>query len=74
MGKHIRNASRENRRPLNPQKACWYWCDGYADGYCYSIDFQDGKIGILASGGLAGTTQFTPLLDIITTMKNSGRI
>lgn len=59
--KHAKTITRRIARPLLPQKAMVIWCDGMIDGFCYSIDCQDGMKGITLSGGIAGISEFHPL-------------
>jgi len=56
-----------NRKPYSeytlPNKALVLWCDGNPDGFCYSLEIQNGFIGILSQGGISGDlTRFFPLL------------
>ena len=38
------------------------WCEpNIADGFCYSLEFDEGVLGIRQTGGIAGVNEFNPL-------------
>lgn len=63
--RHLRSVSTSRHQPNLPQPAALQWCDGKADGFCYSFEIQDGAFGILGQGGITGELErFIPLLPI----------
>ena len=55
-------SKRHIRRSSLPQKA---WCEPYADGFCYTVDCEDGMKGIRITGGFAGVNEFIPLVPCV---------
>jgi hypothetical protein len=60
---HAKTMTKGARRPSLPHKAAW--CEPYIDGFCYSIDCQDGMKGIRVTGGIAGIDEFHPLFPCV---------
>lgn len=60
--KHAQKISRFSPPIRLPKPA---FCEPFVDGFCYTMDIQNGMKGILVTGGFAGVSEFHPLFPSI---------